>query len=118
MTSEKQGLSREDDAERIAAKMADNLRKGKPPTAGIGRPKGPLQGTVNARAAIGAFIDNNSTRLQTLLDKIEREQGAKAAWDCIMDLVEFHVPKLNRTEVTGKDGGAVMVQAAPTDAAL
>lgn len=77
-----------------------------------GRSKGtPNRATAHAREAIAAFVDKNSQRLDELLDKIEDDEGPQAAWSCIMDLVEYHVPKLARTELTGADGGAIQVTA-------
>lgn len=70
-----------------------------------GRVKGvPNKSTANARAAIADFVDGNATRLNKLLDQIEKEDGPQAAFKCIVDLLEFHVPKLQRTELTGNDG--------------
>jgi len=59
----------------------------------------PNKATSNAREAIARFVDGNADQLQELLDEIRRVYGAKAAWDCIMDLVEYHIPKLQRAEV-------------------
>lgn len=71
----------------------------------MGRPAGSVnKATKSAREAIAAFVDNNAPRLEALLATIEKENGAAAAYKCIMDLMEYHVPKLARTEVTGKDG--------------
>jgi hypothetical protein len=70
-----------------------------------GRPKGAAnKATVNAREAIGRFVDGNAHRVQGWLDKIEKEQGVAAALKAYADLIEYHVPKLARTELTGKDG--------------
>lgn len=78
---------------------------------GDGRPrrlKGtPNKATARARAAIATFIDGNSERLQGWLDEIADKEGPKAAFQCFADLLEFHVPKLARTELTGKDGAPV-----------
>lgn len=73
---------------------------------GAGRPKG-LQNktTVAAREAIARFVDGNADRLQGWLDEIAADQGPAAAFKCFSDLLEYHVPKLARTEVTGADGG-------------
>ena len=75
---------------------------------GDGRPrrkKGvPNKATQHAREAIAAFVDANTEKLQGWLDKIEQQDGPKAAWQCVMDLVEYHVPKLARTELTGEGG--------------
>lgn len=71
----------------------------------MARPKGsPNKATANAREAIAAFVDRNAPRLEELLAKVEKRDGPAAAYRCIMDLMEYHVPKLARTELTGKDG--------------
>jgi len=45
--------------------------------------------------------------MQGWLDRIAEEQGPLAAWKCINDVIEFHIPRLARSEITGKDGEAV-----------
>lgn len=73
-----------------------------------GRKQGvPNKATANAREAIAIFVDQNASRLQAWLDEIAEQEGAKAAWQCFVDLVEFHVPKLARTEHVGDGGGPV-----------
>jgi hypothetical protein len=75
-----------------------------------GRKKGsPNKATAAAREAIAAFVDGNADRLQGWLDEIHAEKGAQAAFDCFTSLLEYHVPKLQRTELTGKDGGDQVV---------
>jgi hypothetical protein len=92
--------------------------KGLPKTGGR-KPGVANKATLQAREAIAAFVDNNSARLQHLLDRIEVEDGARAAFECIVDLLEYHVPKLARTELTGKDGkDLALVQAAAHDESL
>ena len=77
---------------------------------GPGRPKGlPNKATAAAREAIARFVDGNADRLQGWLDEIHAEKGAQAAFDCFTSLLEYHVPKLQRTELTGKDGGDQVV---------
>lgn len=74
--------------------------------AGPGRPKGMAnKTTIQAREAIARFVDGNADRLQGWLDEIAADQGPVAAFKCFSDLLEYHVPKLARTEVTGADGG-------------
>lgn len=76
-----------------------------------GRAKGtPNKATAQAREAIAAFVDGNSERLQGWLDQIAETDGPKAAFQCLMDVMEYHVPKLARTELTGKDGGSVKAE--------
>lgn len=75
---------------------------------GPGRPKGvPNKRTVRAKEAIAMFIDGNAERLQGWLDQIAETDGPMAAFKCFADVLEYHVPKLARTEHTGEDGGAV-----------
>jgi hypothetical protein len=72
----------------------------------MARPKGsPNKTTANAREAIAALVDRNAHRLEGWLDEIAAKDPEKA-YRCFMDVVEYHVPKLARTEITGADGGA------------
>jgi hypothetical protein len=81
---------------------------GKP---GPGRPKGmPNKATAAAREAIAAFVDGNADRLQGWLDEIAAEKGAQAAFECFSTLLEYHVPKLARQEVTGPNGDKLKVE--------
>lgn len=71
-----------------------------------GRPKGvPNKTTILAREAISRLVDGNTPRLQEWLDEIAQKEGPLVAWKCMMDVIEYHVPKLSRTEHTGPDGG-------------
>lgn len=82
-----------------------------PPAAGMGRKKGvPNKATKNAREAIARLVDGNADRLQEWLDRIADEEGPLKAWQCMMDVVEYHIPKLARTEHTGENGGPVRFQ--------
>ncbi len=84
-----------------------------------GRPKGvPNKATQNAREAIARLVEGNADRMQEWLDRIAEEEGPMAAWRCMSDVIEYHVPKLSRTELTGKDGGAVRIIAGPADEAI
>jgi hypothetical protein len=65
----------------------------------------PNKATLAAREAIATFVDGNADRLQGWLDDIAKEKGPQAAFDCFTALLEYHVPKLARTELTGQDGG-------------
>jgi hypothetical protein len=73
-----------------------------------GRPKGAVnKSTQHAREAIARFVDGNADRLNGWLEEIYDRDGPKAAFQCVSDLLEYHVPKLSRTEMTGKDEGPV-----------
>lgn len=69
-------------------------------TGGGSRKGKPNRATANAREAISQLIDGNVSRLQEWLDRIAKTDGPLAAWRCFVDLLEFSVPKLTRSEVT------------------
>lgn len=113
-------------------------RGGKTKTSGQGRPKGtPNKATSDARKAIGAFVDGNAHRLQEWLDKVAEgiktqlvkdgkpvvddkgnpvevfvvEPNPEKAFSLFQSVVEYHVPKLARSEqtISGPDGGPVQM---------
>ena len=86
-------------------------------TSGQGRKKGvPNKATMAAREAIGKFVDGNAHRLQTWLDRIA-ENDPEKAFSLFQSVIEYHVPKLARTEHTGKDGDAIRVISLPPGSA-
>lgn len=86
---------------------------------GPGRPKGMVnKTTANARQAIAALVESNIGRLDGWLDQIARDQGPQAAWRCFMDVVEYHIPKLARTEHVGDNGGPIRITASSRDETL
>lgn len=73
-----------------------------------GRPKGqPNKSTTQAREAIALFVEGNVERLNGWLDDIAETNGSKAAFECFMDVVEYHIPKLARTESTQEHSGEI-----------
>lgn len=73
-----------------------------------GRIKGtPNKSTIRAREAIAMFVDNNAHRLEGWLDRIA-EEDPKEAFKCFQSVIEYHVPKLSRAEVTGEDGAELV----------
>jgi hypothetical protein len=70
---------------------------------------GPPKATLAAREAIASFVDGNTERLQGWLDQIAEQDGPKAAFQCFTTLLEYHVPKLARQELTGLNEGPVNV---------
>lgn len=71
-----------------------------------GRPKGsPNKSTAKAREVFAAFVDNNADRLQEWLEQVaaDPKHGPKVAFDCLMQVSEYHIPKLARTEHIGND---------------
>ena len=73
----------------------------KPPAAGKGRVKGtPNKATADARRAIAEFVDNNAHRLTEWLDRVSIDKPEKA-FELFQSVVEYHIPKLARTELIG-----------------
>ena len=95
-------------------------------TPGPGRPKGMAnKATQQAREAISMFVDGNAHKLEAWLLAVadgNLEQDIKPnpakAFELFQSVIEYHIPKLARTELTGKDGGPVRVFASPVDDAL
>ena len=91
-----------------------------------GRPAGtPNKATQDARQAIALFVDGNAHRLTGWLDEVangdvthDTKPNPAKAFELFQSVVEYHIPKLARTEVTGKDGGPVVVAASPLDERL
>jgi hypothetical protein len=101
---------------------------------GVPRPKtgGRTTGTPNkatsaAREAIALFVDSNAPKLQQWLEDVANgvlmpgEVGKFAvnpnpakAFELFQSIVEYHIPKLARTEHTGGDGGPVEMKATVT----
>lgn len=79
---------------------------------GEGQPRNPggqaSPHTKRARMAIAKLIDDNAEKLQSWLDQIAEQDGPKAAWNCFVDVIEYNLPKLARTEHTGENGGPVI----------
>lgn len=101
--------------------------KRKPPPATISRSrKGiPNKATADGRKAIALFVDNNAHRLEGWLDQVangvpesDLKPNPARAFELFQSVVEYHIPKLARTELTGKDGGPVIVMASNTDEKL
>jgi hypothetical protein len=85
--------------------MAKGIKTGGGSRKGI-----PNKSTAQAREAIALFVDGNADRLQGWLDQIAEDKGPQAAFDCFTSLLEYHVPKLARHELTGQNGDKIKVQ--------
>ncbi len=74
--------------------------------AGPGRPKGmPNKATSKVREAIAELLERNAPNMDRWLNEVADKDPHKAL-DIIQKLSEYHIPKLARTEVTGRDGEA------------
>lgn len=77
-----------------------------------GRAKGtPNKATTDVRAAIALFAESNIEKVQVWLERGAKRNPLGAAKVFAM-MLEYHVPKLARTEVTGENGGPVRLVSA------
>jgi len=74
----------------------------------------PNKVTQEAREAIAMFVDNNAHRLEYWLTSVAEgdpkhdiKPNPAKAFEMFQSVVEYHVPKLARTELTGADQGAI-----------
>ena len=74
----------------------------------------PNKVTAQAREAIALFVDDNAPRLAQWLDAVANGDPAHdvkpnpaKAFELFQSVIEYHVPKLARTEHTGADDGPI-----------
>jgi hypothetical protein len=73
---------------------------------GKGRPKGAVnKSTAIVREAIANLLERNAPNMDKWLNEVAQDDPYKAL-DLMNKLSEYHIPKLARTEVTGRDGEA------------
>lgn len=83
----------------------------RPPNAGKGRVKGvPNKATADVRAAIALLAESNVEKVQGWLDRVARTDPDKAL-DLYFKMIEYHIPKLARSELSGPGGGPIVVAA-------
>jgi hypothetical protein len=83
---------------------------------GAGRKPGiPNKATTRTREAITALVEANLDNLTVWLKELHESDGPGPCLKIVVDLLEFTTPKLNRTELTGLDGGAVNIVATKND---
>lgn len=76
-----------------------------------GRPAGtPNKATIQARQAIALFVDENAHRLTEWLDQVAHgipsedvKPNPAKAFELFQSVVEYHIPKLARTEMVGDE---------------
>lgn len=82
---------------------------------GAGRPEGSTnKATQSAREAIAGFVEGNVERLNGWLDAIAQE-SPKDAYNCFMSVVEYHIPKLARQELTTPPGQPIQITLSEAD---
>ncbi len=84
--------------------------KGSPKVPGSGRKVGSTnKADRDARKAIAHFIDCNIDKLNVLIDRIAKDDP-RGAFECIMKVVEYHIPKLSRVDSRHEgEGGVTLV---------
>lgn len=92
------------------SKVEENRANGLPPNAGLGRPKGtPNKSTALVREAIARMAEDNAEKFAEWLEKVAAESPEKAC-DIYLKAIEYHIPKLARTEVTGAENGPLTIK--------
>jgi hypothetical protein len=75
-----------------------------------GRPKGSVNKDVKlAREAIASLVESTVPQMQGWLEDIKEEHGPLAAWKCVSDVMEYHLPKLARTENKNSHEGEINI---------
>lgn len=75
----------------------------RPPNAGKGRKKGSTnKATRDVRAIIAVVAEKNVSKIDSWLARIGRKDPAKAM-DLFLRMLEYHIPKLTRTEIVKDD---------------
>ena len=76
----------------------------------------PNKATQEARQAIALFVDQNAYRLTEWLDAVaygdptnEIKPNPAKAFDLYLRAIEYHIPKLARTEHTGSDNKPIEI---------
>ena len=84
--------------------------KRRPPAAGMGRIKGvPNKTTQNVREMIAMVAEQNAAKFAEWLERVAegdaktKPDPGKAA-ELYLKAIEYHIPKLARTEVSGSNG--------------
>lgn len=79
--------------------------------------RGPNKATKDVREAVALIARSNVSKVQGWLERVALLDPDKAL-DLYLKLIEYHIPKLARSEHTGADGGAIVVRAEAHDERL
>lgn len=92
--------------------------KGEARAKNAGRKKGtPNKITADIRTTIKLLSERNVTGFEALIDRVAKKDPARAM-DLHLKVLEFNIPKLQRTEMTGLDGSALTVELSSKDSKL
>lgn len=92
--------------------------KGETRAKGAGRKKGtPNKITADIRSSIKLLSERNVAGFEALIDRVAKRDPARAM-DLHLKVLEFNIPKLQRTEMTGLDGAALTVELSDKDSKL
>lgn len=90
-----------------SVKETQKIGEGAP---GPGRPKGvPNRSTALVREAIAKMAEENAENFNQWLTQVAAESPEKAC-DIYLKAIEYHIPKLARTEVTGAENGPLTIK--------
>ncbi len=85
------------------SKVGEITERKLPPNAGKGRPPGtPNKSTAAVREAIARMAEDNAENFAEWLTKVAAESPEKAC-DIYLKAIEYHIPKLARTEILTSD---------------
>jgi hypothetical protein len=92
------------------SKVEEITERRLPPNAGMGRPKGsPNKSTAAVREAIARMAEDNAPKFAEWLEMVAASNPEKAC-DIYLKAIEYHIPKLARTEVTGAENGPLTIK--------
>ena len=101
-----------------ARKGLQGFVKGEARAKGAGRKKGtPNKLTADVRTTIALIAERKILEVEGWLERVQKRDPDRAI-DLYLKMIEFHVPKLQRTEVTGLDGAALSVELSQKDEKL
>jgi len=76
----------------------------------MGRPAGvPNKATTAVREAIARMAEDNAENFVGWLNQVATSNPEKAC-DIYLKAIEYHIPKLARTEVTGAENGPLTIK--------
>jgi hypothetical protein len=69
----------------------------------------PNRATADVRKAIALIAERNVQKLEEWISRVAVDDPDKAA-DIFLRMIEYYIPKLQRSELTGENGGPVKIE--------